>query len=193
MNLLIKDGTISFARVPKNIVSDTEKYVLSEDVIGSAFHSSFELFTPDDGKKEYLTFKDVKEVILDEYSVKAKKTSPKQLEIWLIDKYGVDIMETPMRGVTDQYRKKLCLINVRRIQGSGDDVDEEEDNEYVDYEPDISLKNDDTEDDDTEDDNKVSAEEIGVSMADAADAETLTQTMTDINGRKIVLPRKAPK
>ena len=187
------DGTISFARVPKNIVSDTEKYVLSEDVIGSAFHSSFELFTPDDGKKEYLTFKNVKEVILEEYSVKAKKTSPKQLEIWLIDKYGVDIMETPMRGVTDQYRKKLCLINVRRIQGSGDDVDEEEDNEYVDYEPDISLKNDDTEDDDTEDDNKVSAEEIGVSMADAADAETLTQTMTDINGRKIVLPRKAPK
>ena len=98
-------------------------------------------------------------------------------------------METPTRNVKDKYRKKLCLINVRYIQGDGNDV-KEENNEYVNYEPDISLEDVNTEDGDIINDHKVSAEEIGVSMADA---ETLIQTMTDINGRKIVLPRKAPK
>ena len=165
------DGSISFSRVPRNIVIDTEKYVLSEDVIGTAFYSVFELFTPSDDKKVYLTFKEVKSVVLEDDAVKAKRTTSKELEKWLTEKYGSGILETPMRGVTDQYRKKLCVINVRYIVGDGDDV-EEKDDEYMIYEPDIA--------------------EIGVTMADA-DAESTTQTMTDSNGRKIVLSRKAPK
>ena len=165
------DGSISFSRVPRNIVIDTEKYVLSEDVIGTAFYSVFELFTPSDDKKVYLTFKEVKSVVLEDDAVKAKRTTSKELEKWLTEKYGSEILQTPLRGVTDQYRKKLCLINVRYIVGDGDDV-EEKDDEYMIYEPDIA--------------------EIGVTMADA-DAESTTQTMTDSNGRKIVLSRKAPK
>ena len=179
-----KYGKLDFNKLPKTVYKDTQKYFNENDVIGDAFHTYFEKFIPEDGKRKYISLVIVRDTLAGNTDYQKKNISANEVKKWLDSNFGTDSYTT--------HNKTCHLVNFRRIIFEVGDEDKKTNTK------DTADDNDDDEewwitdekkDTDDNEENTVYQAACGVSMADVENSIS----MTDINGNKHTLERKAPK